>query len=787
MQSLDLASEQIPDQDVEPKLSESWGKEKWCDLCMGFRFVFLTEAVGTIRESAAEGCFYCDLLLKTIEEYAANVDDEVDFTARWHESTIDIDYPSGLERRGGHLPDTRITLYGQPNGDYARFGVGGFLPLPLPKVNSVAGDTSSLKAQASAQRWLEKCTVWHTLCGEPFAKPLPVRVLQLYGRNNGRNLRLYETQGGSGRYCCLSHCWGGAKFMRLTKDNEQQLKSQIQWELLPKTFRDAVIFTYDLGVRYLWIDSLCIIQDDDEDWQRESLSMHTYYRNAYLTLAASKSTGPHDGMYVSTGAEFELRQVSITNTSGVDVTVLTRRAISHFDRPQDFPLMKRGWVFQERILSPRVLHFGPQELLWECMENRSCECGFPNTFNMRVEAKWTYLAMAWEGPYEEKEESISGTFAKASPPDEEEEQISVEKDGKSENNEERKRNHSDGEDGVDDGKETDDGGGGGHNDDDDDDDDGGEEEEEEGGGGGGGGGGEGEEEEEEEGEEEEWSGEEGGGAIHLSRPNHFSTLWQKTVSDYSRLLLSMDKDIFPAISGIAQQQKTFRVSNYLAGLWEDTLETDLMWHTTSNFARPWNIHEKRLAARPTKWRAPTWSWASIKSPVEFHKYAEFFSSIEMAFFIKPLTNNFTGELREALLRMHCLLAPTTFRYCAPKHEDFKVNASRRGDDAFLYYQDAIIDIHCTVDYNLRADGPGHIADGSTIYCLKLGTSSAPGLENGSVEVKTCFLLLRKLERPKGVDWEHARYERIGFGKSEKGRDSLRGFRRSLKSETIIII
>lgn len=102
-----------------------------------------------------------------------------------------------------------------------------------------------------------------------------------------------------------------------------------------------------------------------------------------------------------------------------------------------------------------------------------------------------------------------------------------------------------------------------------------------------------EEEAREEGEKKEYDDEEEGIDIeesssgYLTRADYISTLWQHTVSDYSCLQLTMDKDIFPAISGIAQQQQRARGSNYLAGLWEDTLTTDLMWHTPAGIDFPW--------------------------------------------------------------------------------------------------------------------------------------------------------------------------------------------------------
>ncbi|KAK4106845.1 HET-domain-containing protein [Parathielavia hyrcaniae] len=136
--------------------------------------------------------------------------------------------------------------------------------------------------------------------------------------------------GSRGRYLTLSHRWGTKHLMRLTKANLGELQKGIELECLPRTYRDAAKVAAQLGYRYLWIDALCIVQDDPEDWLRESAEMCTVYRNSCCTIFAHTSSCDDDGFLEP-----------------------------KIDSSRDWPstINNRGWVFQERILSRRILHF----------------------------------------------------------------------------------------------------------------------------------------------------------------------------------------------------------------------------------------------------------------------------------------------------------------------------------------------------------------------------------------------------------------------------------------------
>lgn len=194
---------------------------------------------------------------------------------------------------------------------------------------------------------------------------------------------LYESEGESGRYTALSHCWGKMQIIRTTKATIGQMKQGIPWASLSKTFQDAITLTRQLGVQYIWIDSLCIVQDDRYDWETESASMAAVYQNAYLTIAASLAADGSGGCF--SAREITTRFAGFLNDAAEsrNHSVYVRESFSHDEFSTDNagtatlsnPLLGRAWTFQERGLSTRILHFGRAELLWECRTTKDCECG----------------------------------------------------------------------------------------------------------------------------------------------------------------------------------------------------------------------------------------------------------------------------------------------------------------------------------------------------------------------------------------------------------------------------
>src|SRR5436190_9880944 len=142
-------------------------------------------------------------------------------------------------------------------------------------------------------RWLSYCRENHPKCSKGALQPLPTRVMDV--KDDGSEPSLLLTNGQLGQYIALSHCWGSSPLLSTTTANLMKHLVCIPMDELPRNFQDAVTVTRKLGFRYLWIDSLCIIQDSESDWLQESAHMGAVYANASCTIAASSAVSSRTG------------------------------------------------------------------------------------------------------------------------------------------------------------------------------------------------------------------------------------------------------------------------------------------------------------------------------------------------------------------------------------------------------------------------------------------------------------------------------------------------------------
>ncbi|KAF4848516.1 hypothetical protein CGCSCA4_v004793 [Colletotrichum siamense] len=154
---------------------------------------------------------------------------------------------------------------------------------------------------------------------------------------------------------------------------------------LPQTFRDAIHVAKELGLSYIWIDALCIIQDDPEDWTIESSRMRSVYGNSYVNLAASSATNVHEGFF-SKPEDYKYYSggfcapVSTTECS----TIREFHSGSVYkENSESTHLATRAWTLQERLLPARTISFGVTGIFWECRSGIRSEffpCGIPGPF-----------------------------------------------------------------------------------------------------------------------------------------------------------------------------------------------------------------------------------------------------------------------------------------------------------------------------------------------------------------------------------------------------------------------
>ncbi|GAW25266.1 putative heterokaryon incompatibility protein [Rosellinia necatrix] len=178
-------------------------------------------------------------------------------------------------------------------------------------------------------------------------------------------------------YATISHRWSPGQQFKLLGKNEEVYKDGQSLDALPRIFQDAIKVIRALGIRYMWVDCLCIIQDSVADWETESLEMGKIYTNSVCNLSITgfedNSTGFLDKICDYVPLPCRLQPSWAPRVEG-GWCVLD--PFFWWAQVTKAPLTKRGWVFQERFLAPRVVHLGPEQLLWECLSLDACEA-FP--------------------------------------------------------------------------------------------------------------------------------------------------------------------------------------------------------------------------------------------------------------------------------------------------------------------------------------------------------------------------------------------------------------------------
>ena len=215
---------------------------------------------------------------------------------------------------------------------------------------------------------IQNCITSHSKCQGSISTLLPKRVLNI-GSTSKDAIRLVEPSGIQAAYIALSHCWGGHQPIKTTSSSLAQMQANIEWKDLSRVFQDAITVARCLDIEWIWIDSLCIIQDSKADWETESGKMCDYYSNAYLTISASSSKNGSIPFLRERSSQWQPKRFPFTCTDGQKVEILARRhtGSSMAQLVEDLsPLASRAWCWQENVLSTRVLHYTQSELIFEC-------------------------------------------------------------------------------------------------------------------------------------------------------------------------------------------------------------------------------------------------------------------------------------------------------------------------------------------------------------------------------------------------------------------------------------
>lgn len=270
--------------------------------------------------------------------------------------------------------------------------------------SEIGPSTDSERSMAQVAEWFTTCCKEHTICKPESSQPpfVPSRLVEILGSSESTlSIRLRErsTLPLGAQYATLSHCWGSVMPFKLKSDLVKSCLEGIPMNQISRVFRDAILVAWRLGIQLIWIDSLCtvqhlsptwssrltvlgIVQDSLEDWTSESAQMGSVYRHCALNIAATGFLFVQRDPNLLTPISFTINDHSRgDNTEGGKHEQPGLRSGNYYladtavwqNGVDDSPLCRRGWVTQERALSTRTVHFGEEQIFWECLCRNASE------------------------------------------------------------------------------------------------------------------------------------------------------------------------------------------------------------------------------------------------------------------------------------------------------------------------------------------------------------------------------------------------------------------------------
>ncbi|KAJ8496547.1 hypothetical protein ONZ45_g12410 [Pleurotus djamor] len=370
--------------------------ESWKSLLAGDEVLYITTWDALQIGKNEHHCGICEVLLDTREVY--DVQPRVTFFLQLRPDNF---MRARLSIVKGEITSKYYTLYTAEDD---------------PSADDITGrpPQSKLGLEDACRLSLERikdCLSNHDeICPKPKPVPLPTRVINC---SDPTRPHLAVTSGIVSSYLALSYVWGPQTAHLTLKSNIDKYFSHIEPTLIPQTIRDVIHFTHGLGQKYLWVDAFCIIQDSAEDKDNELVRMGQIYRDAYLTLVASRSAHSEAGIpFQFLVPEYYGRHPKFTvpYEDGRTATIsIHTENIGSSEQAQPEPVDGRGWCFQESFLSPRKLVFTSRFLEYQCQHhvipvNNAIKLGFtaPHTSAFKLPADSdvtdvsTWTSQDWE-------------------------------------------------------------------------------------------------------------------------------------------------------------------------------------------------------------------------------------------------------------------------------------------------------------------------------------------------------------------------------------------------------
>ncbi|KAJ4129772.1 hypothetical protein NW768_006741 [Fusarium equiseti] len=460
-----------------------------------------------------DDCGYCQLVKSSIIDFGLTPPDDSLVFVKTIDSLILV---------------TAVGVEGSPPWNFVIYTPDQSQAIPHLRTFSPYLESCDLETSVSfIKTQLSKCQEDHP-AWEKTETPLPTRAIYIGPSNS--YIRLFDAKGMMARYVTLSHCWGGEQPTTTTSSNLEALTSCIDFDTLPIVFQQAILVARELGVEYIWIDSLCIIQDSQSDWELESAKMCDYYENAYLTISTATSPNPNIPFLGPRDIKWKPIELQLVTRHGSEPMLAQRIATTPEEQGK---LFTRGWAWQESAMSSQMVYFTPSELIWECSK---CDINVvPQRYipdsgsSQRLGFSSTMSKLRFGFATGRSRFAVKTRFAGQKPfPDDD----------------------WDGEWSFDDSTEPDE-----------------------------------------------------------SDFDYIWDMWNDLLQYYSRRELTFLLDQLPALSGVASRIYEATKSQYLAGIWEDSLPTSLCWVQEDD-------NDEALPL-PNEYLAPSWSWASVVRGVEF--------------------------------------------------------------------------------------------------------------------------------------------------------------------------
>ncbi|KAK4198293.1 heterokaryon incompatibility protein-domain-containing protein [Triangularia verruculosa] len=345
---------------------DAWGRKGWTT---GYRKLPLT--VAGAKVAGRNGCaFYAYLVAEDDPAYSVRNEiwgstvGRIPYEVRMQDSRCGL----ALGRRKGEFRE--FSLYSVPGQKTLHEFLGNQLPPNLVP--------NSQLSFINIRGWLSECRQKHSLCNSFQRAYMPKRLIEVTRAPGSDTIHSrLVTKPPLAPYAALSYCWGGDQKSKTVKSVLAAYEKEIAMSTLPQTLQDALAVTDGVGLRYLWVDAMAIVQDDDDDKDEQISQMHRIYLGASFTIVAAKAVTSLDGFL----APREKYQPTIISARLDDNAFGEILAVPKPDTHDDYNLFTRGWTFQETQLSTRILAYGSRELVYTCLEAKHRDGGYEHVFH----------------------------------------------------------------------------------------------------------------------------------------------------------------------------------------------------------------------------------------------------------------------------------------------------------------------------------------------------------------------------------------------------------------------